>query len=159
MAVSKSSEKNVPLAERMRPRHLADFIGQSQLLGEDKLLWRLVRQERMPSLLLWGPPGVGKTTLAHILANQTKSNFVFFSAVLSGIKEVREIVVVAEKLLTEKQQSTILFVDEIHRFNKSQQDAFLPHVESGLLTLIGATTENPSFQVIAPLLSLSLIHI
>ncbi|MCA1765262.1 MAG: replication-associated recombination protein A [Desulfobulbaceae bacterium] len=153
MAVSKSSEKNVPLAERMRPRHLADFIGQNQLLGEDKLLWRLVRQERMPSLLLWGPPGVGKTTLAHILANQTKSNFVFFSAVLSGIKDVREIVVFAEKLLTEKQQSTILFVDEIHRFNKSQQDAFLPHVESGLLTLIGATTENPSFQVIAPLLS------
>ncbi|MFO7605484.1 MAG: replication-associated recombination protein A [Desulfurivibrionaceae bacterium] len=151
--MSKSSEKNVPLAERMRPRHLADFIGQNQLLGEDKLLWRLVRQERMPSLLLWGPPGVGKTTLAHILANQTKSNFVFFSAVLSGIKDVREIVVIAEKLLTEKQQSTILFVDEIHRFNKSQQDAFLPHVESGLLTLIGATTENPSFQVIAPLLS------
>jgi putative ATPase len=137
----------------MRPRQLADFVGQDQLLGEDKLLWRLARQERMPSLLLWGPPGVGKTTLAHILANQTKANFVFFSAVLSGIKEVREIVAQAERLLTEKQQNTILFVDEIHRFNKSQQDAFLPHVESGLLILIGATTENPSFQVIAPLLS------
>ena len=137
----------------MRPLQLADFIGQEQLLGEDKLLWRLIGQNKMPSLLLWGPPGVGKTTLAHILAHQTEANFVFFSAVLSGIKEVREIVAGAEKLLAEKQQSTILFVDEIHRFNKSQQDAFLPHVESGLLTLIGATTENPSFQVIAPLLS------
>lgn len=147
------SEKNVPLAERMRPRRLEDFIGQDQLLGQDKLLWRLTRQERMPSLLLWGPPGVGKTTLAHILANQTKANFVFFSAVLSGIKEVRGIVAQAERLRAEKQQNTILFVDEIHRFNKSQQDAFLPHVESGLLILIGATTENPSFQVIAPLLS------
>ncbi|MDT8335752.1 MAG: replication-associated recombination protein A [Desulfurivibrionaceae bacterium] len=137
----------------MRPRRLADFVGQAQLLGENKLLWRLTRQERMPSLLLWGPPGVGKTTLAHILANQTNAEFVFFSAVLSGIKEVREIVAQAEKLLTARQRSTILFVDEIHRFNKSQQDAFLPHVENGLLTLIGATTENPSFQVIAPLLS------
>lgn len=137
----------------MRPKQLADFVGQDQLLGKDKLLWRLARQNHMPSLLLWGPPGVGKTTLAHILANHTKANFVFFSAVLSGIKEVRAIVAQAEQLLTEKNQSTILFVDEIHRFSKSQQDAFLPHVESGLLILIGATTENPSFQVIAPLLS------
>ncbi|MEN8134765.1 MAG: replication-associated recombination protein A [Thermodesulfobacteriota bacterium] len=137
----------------MRPKQVADFIGQDQLLGEDKLLWRLIRQNHMPSLLLWGPPGVGKTTLAHILAQNTGANFVFFSAVLSGIKEIREIVAQAEKLRAAKQQNTILFVDEIHRFSKSQQDAFLPHVESGLLTLIGATTENPSFQVIAPLLS------
>ena len=147
------AEKNIPLAERMRPKQVADFVGQDQLLGEDKLLWRLIRQNHMPSLLLWGPPGVGKTTLAHILAHNTGANFVFFSAVLAGIKEVRAIVARAEKLLAEKQQNTILFVDEIHRFNKSQQDGFLPHVESGLLTLIGATTENPSFQIIAPLLS------
>lgn len=147
------AEKNIPLAERMRPKQVADFVGQDQLLGEDKLLWRLIRQNHMPSLLLWGPPGVGKTTLAHILAQNTGANFVFFSAVLSGIKEIREIVAQAEKLLAIKQQNTLLFVDEIHRFSKSQQDAFLPHVESGLLTLIGATTENPSFQVIAPLLS------
>lgn len=148
-----SVEKNIPLAERMRPKKLSDFVGQDQLLGKNKLLWHLVKQNHMPSLLLWGPPGVGKTTLAHILAHHTQANFVFFSAVLSGIKEVRGIVSRAEKLLAEKQQNTILFVDEIHRFNKSQQDGFLPHVESGLLTLIGATTENPSFQVIAPLLS------
>ncbi len=137
----------------MRPRRLEDFVGQEQLLGEGKLLGRLLQQGQIPSLLLWGPPGVGKTTLAHILAQSTGANFVFFSAVLSGIKEVREIVAQARQVLTERQQPTILFVDEIHRFNKSQQDAFLPHVESGLLTLIGATTENPSFQVIAPLLS------
>ncbi len=147
------AEKNIPLAERMRPKQVADFVGQDQLLGEDKLLWRLIRQNHMPSLLLWGPPGVGKTTLAHILAQSSGANFVFFSAVLSGIKEIREIVAQAEQLLAMKQQNTLLFVDEIHRFSKSQQDAFLPHVESGLLTLIGATTENPSFQVIAPLLS------
>jgi len=137
----------------MRPRRLEDFVGQEQLLGEGKLLGRLMKKGQVPSLLLWGPPGVGKTTLAHILAESTGSNFVFFSAVLSGIKEVRDIVAQAKQVLIERQQPTILFVDEIHRFNKSQQDAFLPHVESGLLTLIGATTENPSFQVIAPLLS------
>jgi putative ATPase len=137
----------------MRPHQLSNFVGHEHLLGEDKLLWRLVRQEQIPSLLLWGPPGVGKTTLAHLLSQSTGAHFVFFSAVLSGIKEVRKIVTLAEGLLKEKKQGTLLFVDEIHRFNKSQQDAFLPHVESGLLTLIGATTENPSFQVIAPLLS------
>ncbi len=149
----KPVEKNIPLAERIRPRHLEDFVGQEHLLGEDKLLWRLVKNSRMPSILFWGPPGVGKTTLSHILAQTTGYHFVFFSAVLSGIKEVREIVSEAKELLSLSNQATLLFVDEIHRFNKSQQDAFLPHVESGLLTLIGATTENPSFQVIAPLLS------
>ncbi|NTV13177.1 MAG: replication-associated recombination protein A [Desulfobulbaceae bacterium] len=137
----------------MRPRHLEDFVGQEQLLGDDKLLWRLLRQQNLPSLLLWGPPGVGKTTLAHLLANSSAADFLFFSAVLSGVKEIREIVAQAQETLVKKNRATVLFVDEIHRFNKSQQDAFLPHVESGLITLIGATTENPSFQVIAPLLS------
>jgi len=144
---------HVPLAERMRPRRLEDFVGQEHLLGQDKLLWLLLRQQTLPSLLLWGPPGVGKTTLAHLLANSSQAEFVFFSAVLSGVKEIREIVAQAQETLVKKSLATVLFVDEIHRFNKSQQDAFLPHVESGLITLIGATTENPSFQVIAPLLS------
>lgn len=137
----------------MRPRRLEDFIGQDQLLGNDKLLWRLLLQNSLPSLILWGPPGVGKTTLAHLLARSSGAEFVFFSAVLSGVKEIREIVSQARTTIETKNLPTILFVDEIHRFNKSQQDAFLPHVESGLITLIGATTENPSFQVIAPLLS------
>jgi len=144
---------HIPLAERMRPRRLEDFVGQEQLLGNDKLLCRLLQQQNLPSLLLWGPPGVGKTTLAHLLAKSSAAEFVFFSAVLSGVKEIREIVGQAQETLSKKNRATVLFVDEIHRFNKSQQDAFLPHVESGLITLIGATTENPSFQVIAPLLS------
>jgi len=142
-----------PLAERMRPQSLAEFVGQGQLLGEDRLLPRLLSQGYLPSLILWGPPGVGKTTLARILAQASGAEFAFFSAVLSGVKEIRELVARAQTAKEERNAATILFVDEIHRFNKSQQDAFLPHVESGLLTLIGATTENPSFQVIAPLLS------
>jgi len=142
-----------PLAERLRPQTIADFVGQKQLLGEDKLLNRLIQQKYLPSLLLWGPPGTGKTTLARILAQTTGADFSFFSAVLSGVKEIREIVAQAQTAKEERNTATIVFVDEIHRFNKSQQDAFLPHVESGLLTLIGATTENPSFHVIAPLLS------
>jgi putative ATPase len=145
---------SIPLAERMRPAVLDDFIGQEHLVGNNRLLRELIDQGRIPSLLLWGPPGSGKTTLATILANTLQADFIFFSAVLSGIKEIREIVRKAQEKNPETaEKSTILFVDEIHRFNKSQQDAFLPHVESGLLTLIGATTENPSFQVIAPLLS------
>ena len=140
-----------PLAERMRPRSLAEFAGQEHLVGKGRLLHDLISGGRLPSLLLLGPPGSGKTTLANILASSVQADFVFFSAVLSGVKEVREIVRQAEA--RRQEAATVLFVDEIHRFSKSQQDAFLPHVESGLLTLIGATTENPSFEVIAPLLS------
>jgi putative ATPase len=150
---SRISTHNAPLAERMRPDRLKDFVGQGDLLGEGRILDRLIRQKKIPSLLLWGPPGSGKTTLAKILARNMSADFIFFSAVLSGVKEVREIVTRAEERMNKENIQTILFVDEIHRFNKAQQDAFLPHVESGLLTLIGATTENPSFQVIAPLLS------
>jgi len=150
-----TSEKaeHTPLAERMRPTRIEDFVGQDELLGEGRILNTLFKQKKIPSLLLWGPPGSGKTTLAKILARNVAAEFVFFSAVLSGVKEVREIVARAKELKESANIQTILFVDEIHRFNKAQQDAFLPHVESGLLTLIGATTENPSFQVIAPLLS------
>jgi putative ATPase len=141
-----------PLAERMRPRRLEDFVGQRHLTDPDKLLPSFLQRGMIPSLLLWGPPGSGKTTLATILAHSLAADFIFFSAVLSGVKEVRRIVSEAEKK-KEDDRPTILFVDEIHRFNKAQQDGFLPHVESGLFTLIGATTENPSFHVIAPLLS------
>ncbi len=144
---------NTPLAERMRPQTIDQFVGQEQLMAKGKILWRLIENNYLPSLLLWGPPGSGKTTLARLLAVQSQAHFVFFSAVLSGVKEVRKIVEESRKLREQNNLQTILFVDEIHRFNKSQQDGFLPHVESGLLTLIGATTENPSFHVIAPLLS------
>ena len=150
---STTKNNSAPLAERMRPHKIKDFVGQDQLLGKDKLLTNLIRQQYLPSLLLWGPPGTGKTTLARILAQTTGADFVFFSAVLSGVKEIRKIVAQAEQRKITHNLATILFVDEIHRFNKSQQDGFLPHVENGLLTLIGATTENPSFHVIAPLLS------
>ncbi|MEN8199039.1 MAG: replication-associated recombination protein A [Thermodesulfobacteriota bacterium] len=142
-----------PLAERMRPQSLDEMVGQEDLLGTGKFLESMLASGTLPSLILWGPPGTGKTTLARILARSTSADFVYFSAVLSGVKEVRQIVNRAEKLRDSEQRGTIFFIDEIHRFNKSQQDAFLPHVESGLFTLIGATTENPSFQVIAPLLS------
>ncbi len=142
-----------PLAERMRPKSLDEFVGQGHLVGRDKLLGRLIERRSLPSLLLWGPPGTGKTTLARILATLSGAHFVFFSAVLSGVKDIRRIVDEAKELREREGAQTVLFVDEIHRFNKAQQDGFLPHVESGLLILIGATTENPSFNVIAPLLS------
>ena len=143
---------NTPLAERIRPRSLSEFAGQEHLVGSGRLLHQLLQTGKLPSLILWGPPGSGKTSLATILARAVDADFVFFSAVLAGVKEIRLIVEEARQKLT-RQVGTVLFVDEIHRFNKGQQDAFLPHVESGLITLIGATTENPSFNVIAPLLS------
>ncbi len=146
-------QKDAPLAERMRPRTLAEFVGQEHLLGEGKMLRQLIEADQLTSLIFWGPPGSGKTTLARIIANATRSHFIFFSAILSGIKEIREIVKEAEEVRKYQGKKTILFVDEIHRFNKSQQDAFLPYVERGVFTIIGATTENPSFEVIAPLLS------
>jgi putative ATPase len=142
-----------PLAERMRPQKISEYIGQRHLLSEGCLLKRAIEEDKLFSMIFWGPPGSGKTTLARILARETKSSFVSFSAVLSGVKEIRAVIDEAKELLERKKMKMILFVDEIHRFNKAQQDAFLPHVESGLITLIGATTENPSFEVIAPLLS------
>ena len=144
--------ENEPLASRMRPRDLDEFVGQEHLLGEGKILRKIIESDHVSSMIFWGPPGVGKTTLARIIANRTKSVFVNFSAVTSGIKEIRKVMEEAEKtrMMGEK---TILFVDEIHRFNKAQQDAFLPYVEKGSIILIGATTENPSFEVNNALLS------
>jgi putative ATPase len=143
----------VPLAERMRPRSVAEFVGQAHLFGPNKLLARALASDRIPSMILWGPPGVGKTTLGRILAAQTKHRFVLFSAVLGSVGELRTVVGEAKERLAYAGERTIVFVDEIHRFNKSQQDAFLPHVENGTITLMGATTENPSFAVNAALLS------
>lgn len=142
-----------PLAERVRPLSFDGFHGQEELTGEGRLLRRLIEGDRVPSMIFWGPPGCGKTTLGHIIASMTGAEFVFFSAVLSGKAEVRRVVEEARQRLGTSGRRTILFVDEIHRFNKAQQDAFLPHVEAGTLILIGATTENPSFEVNAALLS------
>jgi len=152
-STSGEEARDRPLADRMRPRSLQEFIGQDHLLGKGTLLRRAIEEDRLFSMIFWGPPGSGKTTLARLLAKETKARFVAFSAVLSGVKEIRAVVEEAKRTRRDFRQRTILFVDEIHRFNKAQQDAFLPHVESGLITLIGATTENPSFEVIAPLLS------
>jgi putative ATPase len=143
----------VPLAERMRPSRIEDYVGQKHLIGQGKLLATAIEKDRVPSMILWGPPGVGKTTLGRVIAARTKSVFVPFSAVLGSLPELREIVAQAKERLDYKGERTIVFVDEIHRFNKAQQDAFLPHVEAGTITLIGATTENPSFAVNAALLS------
>ncbi len=142
----------IPLAERIRPERLEDFVGQEHLLGPGRFLRSLIEKDQLQSLILWGPPGTGKTTLARIIAHSTRSHFVSFSAVLSGVKEIRQVIIEAEEQRSLGRR-TILFVDEIHRFNKAQQDAFLPHVERGIIVLIGATTENPSFEVNSALLS------
>ena len=146
-----------PLAERMRPERLEDYIGQEHILGEGKPLRRQIERDELTSIILWGPPGVGKTTLAKLIARVTRCEFIPFSAVLSGIKEIKAVMADAEKL-RRLGSRTILFIDEIHRFNKAQQDAFLPYVERGDIILIGATTENPSFEVIAALLSRSRVY-
>jgi putative ATPase len=147
-----------PMADRMRPQTLDEFIGQEDLLGPGKPLRTQIERDDLSSMLFWGPPGCGKTTLARIIAKRTRSEFVPFSAVLSGIKEIKEVMAQAEKTRRYGQR-TIVFVDEVHRFNRAQQDAFLPHVEAGNILLIGATTENPSFEVIAPLLSRMKVYV
>src|SRR3978361_343537 len=144
--------RNAPLAERMRPRTLDEFLGQQHLLGAGKPLRLQIERDDAASIIFWGPPGVGKTTLAKIIALQTQASFIEFSAVMSGIKEIKQVMVEAEKE-AEFGSRTIWFVDEIHRFNKAQQDAFLPYVERGTIRLIGATTENPSFEINAALLA------
>jgi putative ATPase len=149
----KATAAGRPLAERMRPRNLSEFRGHETVVGPASMLGHAIAKDRIFSMILWGPPGCGKTTLARIIAGETRSHFAQFSAVLSGVKEIRSVIDEAQRKRTLQHRRTILFVDEIHRFNKAQQDAFLHHVESGLITLIGATTENPSFEVIAPLLS------
>lgn len=143
---------NAPLASRLRPETLEDYVGQSHLLGEGKMLRRLIEQDQISSMIFWGPPGVGKTTLARIIAGMTRSSFIDFSAVTSGIKEIRQVMEKAENS-RHIGINTLLFVDEIHRFNKAQQDAFLPFVEKGSIILVGATTENPSFEINSALLS------
>ena len=148
-----------PLAEKMRPKSLKDFVGQKHLLAKGKPLREMIEKGTMQSVILWGPPGSGKTSLARIVSYYTKSHFEQFSAVTSGLAEVRKLIQEAEDRLKFSHQRTILFVDEIHRFNKAQQDAFLPCVESGLIILIGATTENPSFEVNAPLISRSQVFV
>jgi putative ATPase len=142
-----------PLADRMRPQSLEEVVGQKQLLREGKLLREVIAKDRVPSLILWGPPGSGKTTLANVISQLTRAEFVRFSAVLGGLPELRELLAAARERRAYRGKPTLLFVDEIHRFNKGQQDAFLPHVEDGTITLIGATTENPSFSVNAAVLS------
>ena len=144
--------RNTPLASRLRPKTLGDYIGQEHLVGEGKVLRQMLEKDSISSMIFWGPPGVGKTTLARIIANKTKASFIDFSAVTSGIKEIKDVMKQADndRMMGIK---TIVFVDEIHRFNKAQQDAFLPYVEKGSIILIGATTENPSFEINSALLS------
>jgi putative ATPase len=156
-AAAEVVDRGRPLAERMRPRNLDEFVGQEHVLGPGKPLRAQIERDQLTSLILWGPPGVGKTTLAQVVARMTECNYLPFSAVLSGIKEIKEVMAGAEKARRYGRR-TVVFVDEIHRFNKAQQDAFLPYVERGDIILIGATTENPSFEVISALLSRSKVY-
>ena len=151
--ISKKVISGIPLADRMRPSSLDGFVGQEHLIGKGNVLQSIIESDRLHSIIFWGPPGSGKTTLARIIANRTKSRFISFSAVSSGIKQIKDIMKIAGHELRTRGIKTILFIDEIHRFNKAQQDAFLPYVENGTITLIGATTENPSFEVNSALLS------
>lgn len=155
----RNDPQDAPLAERLRPRTLDEMVGQSHLIGEGKVLRRLIENDQLASVIFWGPPGTGKTTLAQVIAGSTRSRFVFFSAVLQGVKEVREIFAKAREEKAYHGRRTLLFVDEIHRLNKAQQDAFLPFVERGDVILIGATTENPSFEVNSALLSRSRVFV
>ena len=142
-----------PLAERMRPETLKEYIGQEHLVGEGAILRKSIQSGQVPSMILWGPPGTGKTTLAYIIARESGRKIFMLSAISSGVKDIREVIEKATKLQQEEKQQSVLFIDEIHRFSKSQQDSLLGAVERGIFTLIGATTENPSFEVISPLLS------
>ena len=150
--------RNAPLATRMRPQTLDEYVGQEHLLAPGTVLRRAIDEDRVPSMILWGPPGSGKTTLAQLVAHVTRAHFDQLSAVTSGVRDVREAISAARDRLGQIGQRTILFIDEIHRFSKSQQDALLPHVEEGTVSLIGATTENPSFEVISPLLSRTRVY-
>ena len=152
MTLFDNNRVTTPLASRLRPDSLDEFVGQEHLVGQGKILRQLIERDQISSMIFWGPPGVGKTTLASIIAGKTKSEFINFSAVTSGIKEIKEVMNRAEQSRRVGMR-TVLFVDEIHRFNKAQQDAFLPYVERGSIILIGATTENPSFEINAALLS------
>ena len=154
-----NTEPSIPLAEFLRPKNVGDIIGQDHLLGDGQSLKVAITSGNLPSMILWGPPGVGKTTIARVIANSTDAQFISISAVLSGVKEIRESVEKAKFSLEQQNKKTILFIDEVHRFNKGQQDAFLPHIESGLITFIGATTENPSFEVNTALLSRCQIYV
>ncbi len=154
-----SNQSQLPLAEYLRPKSVSEIAGQKHILGEGKSLRVAIESGNLPSMILWGPPGVGKTTIARVIANSIDAEFISVSAVLSGVKDIREAIDKAQLNLQQYNKKTILFVDEVHRFNKSQQDAFLPHVESGLITFIGATTENPSFEVNSALLSRSQVYV
>ncbi|WP_291633823.1 replication-associated recombination protein A [Clostridium sp.] len=157
LQAEKNLRKDAPLAERLKPEKLEDYVGQEHILGKGKLLWRAIKADKITSLLLYGPPGTGKTSLAKVIANTTKSNFVRLNAVTDGLKELREVVALAKNNLGMYDVRTILFIDEIHRFNKAQQDALLPFVEKGTIVLIGATTENPYFEVNNALISRSML--